>query len=377
MANVDVLKKRWRRTMISEPAYQALFLGAGPQMQCGVGQFTRLLCETTEALEPGSCTTLTLTRSEGSAVDIWRAVATARSVVCNFPIVAWKRVMFRPLLALAIARLRRRHVVLIQHEWAGLHWLRRITYLPAVLLADTIVMFSPLVRRELARDPLVGWAVKKCVMAPLPPNIEAPATTADSKLRQQLAAARQSGRLVVGHFGSIYPRKQPNALLDICAILKQRGLKPLLVYIGSFIKGIDRVEEEFHARAAELGLTDDVIVSGYVASDHEVFGMFEEIDAFCYPLEEGLTARRSSVLACAQSGRPVVATGPAEPDEFDHHPRFKALIDRGAVVLVPRDASDEVYADRIVLALKSPPVQTPFDFDGWWQDAARAVRAQL
>jgi hypothetical protein len=31
--------------MTAEPEYQALFLGAGPQMQCGVGQFTRLLCE--------------------------------------------------------------------------------------------------------------------------------------------------------------------------------------------------------------------------------------------------------------------------------------------------------------------------------------------
>ena len=130
--------------------------------------------------------------------------------------------MFRPLLALAMARLRGRRVILIQHEWAGLHWLRRITYLPALLLADTIVMFSPLVRRELADDPLVGWAARKCVLAPLPPNIEAPAV-ADSELRQRLAAARESGQLVIGHFGSIYPGKQPNALLDIGAILKERG----------------------------------------------------------------------------------------------------------------------------------------------------------
>ena len=48
--------------MTSEPAYQALFLGAGSQMQCGVGQFTRLLQEAIEKIEPGSCTALTLTR---------------------------------------------------------------------------------------------------------------------------------------------------------------------------------------------------------------------------------------------------------------------------------------------------------------------------
>jgi glycosyltransferase involved in cell wall biosynthesis len=363
--------------MTSEPAYQALFLGAGPQMQCGVGQFTRLLYEAIEKLEPGSSTTLTLTRGQGSAADIWRAVGSARSVVCNFPIVAWKRLIFRPLLALAVARLRGRRIILIQHEWGGLHWLRRITYLPALLLADTIVMFSPLVRRELAADAMMGWTAKKCVLAPLPPNIEAPAGIADSKLRQRLVAAREEGRLVIGHFGSIYPGKQPNALLGICAILRERGLKPLVVYVGSFIRGVDKVEEEFHARAAELGVSDDVIVSGYVASDHEVFGLFSQIDAFCYPLDEGITARRSSILACVQAGRPVIVTGPAEADEFDHHPRFRELIDRGAIVLMARDADEAAYAERIVSALKCPTVQAPFDFDGWWRDVALAVRAQL
>jgi glycosyltransferase involved in cell wall biosynthesis len=363
--------------MASEPEFQALFLGAGPQMQCGVGQFTRLLQETLEKLEPGSCTSLTLTRTDGSIGEIWRAVGSARSVACNFPIVAWKRVILRPLLALAIARLRGRRVVLIQHEWGGLHWMRRITYMPALLLANTIVMFSPLVRRELSADSVVGWTAEKCVLAPLPPNIEAPAGIVDSRLRQQLAAARESGRLVIGHFGSIYPGKQPNALLHIGAILKGRGLKPLIVYIGSFIRATDNVEEEFHARAAELGITDDVIVSGFIASDHEVFGLFSEIDAFCYPLDEGLTARRSSVLTSVQSGRPVIVTGPAEADEFDHHPRFKELIDRGAIVLVQRGSRDEAYADRIASALKWPSVHAPFDFDGWWRDVAEVVKAEL
>ncbi len=113
---------------------------------------------------------------------------------------------------------------------------------------------------------------------------------------------------MIGHFGSIYPGKQPKALLNMCAILRQRGLKPLLIYIGSFIRGVDKVEEDFHARAAELGVTDDVIVTGYVESDHDVFGIFNEVDVFCYPLEEGLTARRASILTCVQSGRPVIVT---------------------------------------------------------------------
>ena len=306
-----VIPKKASPSMDSEPRYRALFLGAGPQMQCGVGQFTRLLHEAIEKLDPGSSDALTLTRTEGSLAEIWRAVGSAQNRDLQLSDRGLEARDLRPLAALAIAWLRRRRIVLIQHEWRGLHWLRRITYMPALLLADTIVMFSPLVRRELAEDPLVGWTVGKTVLAPLPPNIAAPPGIADSKLRRRLAAARADGRLLIGHFGSIYPGKQPNALLEIGAILKQRGHKPLIVYIGSFIRGVDKVEEEFRARVAELDLADDVIVSGYVASDHEVFGLFSEIDAFCYPLDEGLTARRSSVLTCVQSGQPLIVTGPA------------------------------------------------------------------
>src|SRR5689334_14787972 len=116
MAIADRFWEPTAATMTGETRYRALFLGAGPQMHCGVGQFTRLLQETIEKLQPGASSTLTLTRKEGALGDIWRAVGSAQSVVCNFPIVAWKRVMFTPLAAIAIARLRRRKVILVQHE---------------------------------------------------------------------------------------------------------------------------------------------------------------------------------------------------------------------------------------------------------------------
>ena len=164
---------------------------------------------------------------------------------------------------------------------------------------------------------------------------------------------------------------------SICATLKARGERPLLVYIGSFIRAMDNVEKDFYARARELGVADDVVVTGYVASDAEVFGLFGELDVFCYPLDEGITARRSSILAGVQSGKPLVVTGPAEADEFDHHPRFKELIDRGAIVLVPRGADADAYADRIVAAAKRPTIPTPFNFEDWWRDVGEAIAAQF
>ena len=78
-----------------------------------------------------------------------------------------------------------------------------------------------------------------------------------------------------------------------------------------------------------------------------------------------------------QSGKPVIVTGPAEREEFDHHPRFKELIDHGAIVLVPRGAGADDYADRIVAAAKWPPIPMLFDYDGWWRDCGEAIAAEF
>jgi glycosyltransferase involved in cell wall biosynthesis len=364
------------RAGVSERAVnQAVFLGAGEDMRCGVGHFTRILSDAVRRVDPRRYATLSLTRTTGSFREIWRAIDGTKAVVCNFPIVAWKRVIIRPLLALALARLRGRRVVLVLHEWGGLHWLRRLTYWPALVFANTIVLFSPLVRKELENDPLMRWAVRRTVLAPLPPNIKAPSNMIDTPLREKLAQARRDGRLVIGYFGSIYPGKQPEALLNIGALLKAKGLRPLMVYAGSFIRGTDSVEQDFQARARTLDVADDVIISGFVASEQALFGLFSEVDAFCYQLSEGLSARRASILTVVQSGRPVIVTAPADPFEFAHHPGFRTLISQGSVVLMDRNADDAAYADAIMAAVKRPSAPVNLDFDAWWHDVASAIAA--
>jgi glycosyltransferase involved in cell wall biosynthesis len=245
------------------------------------------------------------------------------------------------------------------------------------MLANTIVLFSPLVRRQLAEDALMGWTVRRAALAPLPPNLAVPEVLADSPFRETLAAARKAGRVVLGHFGSIYPGKQPDTLLAIGARLKKLGHRPLLAYVGSFIRGTDNVEQDFYARAKELGVTDDVVVSGFVASSAELFGILSEVDVLCYRLDEGLSARRASILAAAQSGRPVIVTAPAERNECAHHPVFESLIEQGAIILIDRQADDHAYAQAALAAAKRPTRRPDFDVDASWRDAARAISAHF
>jgi hypothetical protein len=44
---------------------------------------------------------------------------------------------------------------------------------------------------------------------------------------------------------------------------------------------------------------------------------------------------------------------------------------------VAHGSDDDAYAERIVSALQRPLAPAPFDFDGWWQDVAQAIRAQF
>jgi hypothetical protein len=134
------------------------------------------------------------------------------------------------------------------------HGLRRFTYLPALLLADTIVMFSPLVERQTRRRP-----ARRLERA----QVQARAAAAQhrsARRHRAVPSVSPSGKGPRGRAARHRPfridlsGKQPNALLGIGAILAERGESPLIVYIGSFIRGMDRVEERFYARAAELGI---------------------------------------------------------------------------------------------------------------------------
>lgn len=294
-------------------------------------------------------------------------------LVINLPVVAWKRRLADPVLAAAKARAQGRPVLVILHEWADLDWKRRASYAPLLPLATAVLVSSPEVADQLAADPLSRLAPRRRGIVPIPPNVVAPDTLPATEAAGRLAAARRAGKRILGHFGSIYPRKQSTQILDLTAALKQRGEDPFAVFIGSFVKGQDRVEEEFRARADSLGIADRVLVTGYVASDADLFALFAEVDVFAYLFAEGLTSRRGSVLACAMSGRPVVVNAPERPGAFDHHPTYQRLLADGQLRLVPLRATVDAVAAAVEEAASLPRHGARLDVAASWRDALAAV----
>ena len=280
------------------------------------------------------------------------------------------------LLLVASVVLRRRTVVFL-HEWDALHWLRRATLVPFVLFSSTIMVLSPYIRSQIANDRWIRRCATKCRLIPHPPTVRRPNELAVTDTVRRVEAAAASCDIVIGTFGAIYDGKASAALLDVCDHLRSRGTRALVVFIGSFTKSLDDFEARFRARTEALGLQEQVIITGYIETEQELFTLFDRIGAFLFLFPEGLTARRSSVIACLQSGRPVVVSAPQNAEEFSHHAGLRQLIEDGALSLVPRSAGIPEIADQLLATARQEGQAGPrLDATAWWEatiDAARAA----
>ena len=334
---------------------------------CGVESFARRL-----AAEAGSMARAPILSFD--IAGILHTVAGCDAIVINLPVVAWKRRFLEPLLAIRAARRRGLKVILILHEWDDLDWKRRLVYAPLIALADRILFSCPEVEEQFARRPwrnrgMAGGTV------PIPPNVTRPGAVTGSAATAAIAAERARGRLILGHFGSIYPKKQPIVVLEVAAELMARGEDPFLVFIGSFIKGRDRVRADFERHVGRLGLAGRVLVTGYVESEAALFGLFDDVDVFVYAFAEGLTARRGSVSACLASGAPIVVNAPRDAKAFDHHPAYRAALAGDRLRLVPCDADVGAIADAVVAARGLPHGPPGIDSRSAWRHALAAVEA--
>jgi glycosyltransferase involved in cell wall biosynthesis len=360
----------WKR----EPE-RALFLVSPAATPCGVEMFARGAVRFSK-LNGLDAACFALDGHFSEIAPLWTALARVDALIVNLPMVAWKRSLLAPALALFLARVRGVRTVVTLHEWADLDWRRRFALRFYVVLAQTILFSSPYVRAQFAHG-FLSWLPISTGLVPIPANIARPSQLIRTPFSERLAAEKARGRLILGHFGSIYSKKQSTFVLDVAAELKRMGRDVFVVFIGGFIRDSGNFEPKFHARAATLGLGDDVLVTGYIETDAEIYSIFDFVDVFAYSFAEGLTSRRGSILACLQAGRPVLVNRSANVDEFEHHPSFQAAIGRSALRLLPTSADAKVFANAIdTLDLSSKPEPIVL-FEQGWRDAVLAIKRAI
>jgi len=358
---------------------RCLFLLTPSKEACAVENFTQKLVSALQSRYPDQrYEILPVSGRLRDLPSIFREVAKADCIVFSLPLVAWNKLLLIPIFILLFATVMRRPVSVFMHEWKGLHWLRRLALGPIVLLSRTIIVVSPFISEQIANDRWLGRAGAKCRLVPHPPTVLRPNERLVTGRIRQIRRAASNSDVVIGCFGSIYKGKAATALLDICEHLNNRGVRALIVFIGSFTKSLDNYEQEFWSKVSRLNIKDHVIVTGYIRSETELYTLFEEIGAFLFLFPEGLTARRSSVIACLQSDRPVVVPAPRSATEFAHHEGFNALIESGVFSFIPPSADLRAIADQLLAAAKQAPRTAPvIDADAWWRAATAATRTAL
>jgi glycosyltransferase involved in cell wall biosynthesis len=363
----------------AEPIPQrTLFLLSPSRAPCGVESFARLVAaHWPQAGEEAD--TLPVSGRLGDILAIWTALSEVEALIVNVPVVAWKKVLLTPLVALILAAVRGRASLLVLHEWADLDWRRRLVIGAYAFFAQRLVFSSPHVRAGFLRNGALRLLRKPTAIVPIPSNIPPVESSAEPRFAARLREARAQGRLVIGHFGSIYPRKQSDFVLDVAEHVARRGRPVLSLFIGDFIKGMDRVEEEFTAKVRRLGMEENVLVTGYVADFGEMRALFRAADCFLYRFPEGLTSRRGSVLACLQSGRPVIVNAPRDAGEFDHHRAYRRSLDGGVLRLLDHAAGADDYAEALATigAEDLDASRAAQHYEECWRDAAAALVASL
>jgi len=358
---------------------RCLFVLTPSKEECGVESFARLLVSELQAAYPeAGYAVLAVSRRWRDLPAAFRELARADSVVFNVPLMAWKNVVLLPLVILLFARMGRCRVNVFMHEWTALHWLRRLALAPFVLLSRTIIVVSPLIADEIASTRWLAGAGKKCRLVPNAPTVRRPREQCVTERVQRVRQAAANCDIVIGSFGAIYKGKAAIESLDICAHLRSRGICALMAFIGSFPPSLDGYERQFRSKVAEYGIEDQVIVTGYISNETELYTLFDEVGAFLFLFPEGLTARRSSVIHCLQSDRPVVVTAPRSMSEFAHHKGFSSVIEMGALSFIPDHADKHAIADRLLAAAKQGERAMPaIDGDAWWRATTAATRAAL
>jgi glycosyltransferase involved in cell wall biosynthesis len=357
---------------------RCLFLVTPTGEECGVESFTRLLVSKLQTDYPDDgFGLLAVSKHWRDLPAVLREVARADQIVFSVPMTAWKKMLLLPLAILLYARLMRCQVIACMHEWSALHWLRRLAFAPYVLLSRMIIVVSPLIASQIGGSRWLAGAEKKCRLVPTSPTVRPREPNVTERVEQLREAARNCD-VVIGHFGSLYKGKASSELLDVCCYLRAQGIRALIVFIGNFPPSLDGYEQQFWSKVAEYGLGDQVIVTGYVTDEAELYTLFGEVGAFLFLFPEGLTARRSSVIHCLQSNRPIVVTAPRSMSEFAHHNGFLSIFESGALSLITDHADLPAIAERLLAAARQGERTTPvIDYDAWWRATTAGIRAAL
>jgi len=165
---------------------------------------------------------------------------------------------------------------------------------------------------------------------PSPSAID-PVTADREQVRASLGI--EADEIALCFFGNFHPSKMRHRLIASLKALLSRGRRATLLVIGpEYEKLIRGVDEKLRSRIITTGYVDRESVSRYLQAS----------DIFLLPTTDGVSTRRTSLMAALSHALPVVATDGSLTDEI--------LRTSGALLLSPVEDADGFIANVLALA---------------------------
>jgi len=127
----------------------------------------------------------------------------------------------------------------------------------------------------------------------------------------------QNNTLLLVYFGFLNQSKGGEELIEALALLRQQGIDAQLLFIGGDVGDADPTNAAYAQRVQALidqhGLTHFVHRTGYVELS-AVSANLLAADAVVMPYRDGVSFRRTTLIAALRHGCPVISTTPANPD---------------------------------------------------------------
>lgn len=169
-----------------------------------------------------------------------------------------------------------------------------------------------------------AWATSpQLTHIPLGSNVEPQPPTDFDRAAWRARYQADEATLLLAYFGFLNESKGGEELVESIAHLRQQGIKAQLLLIGGDVGHADPTNAAYAQRVQSLiderGLAELVHRTGYV-SEVEVSANLLAADAVVMPYRDGVSFRRTTLIAALRHGCPVIST---QPRDFSYFPEIQ------------------------------------------------------
>ena len=220
--------------------------------------------------------------------------------------------------------------------------------------SDAVICTNREDLHALSRELGKGETSPRLTHIPLGSNVEVqPPADFDRAAWRATYLGKANDALLLAYFGFLNDSKGGEELIKALALLRLRGINAHLLLIGGDVGHADPTNvayaQKIQALIDSLGLTDVVHRTGYVIQEH-VSANLLAADAIVMPYRDGISFRRTTVIAALRHGCPVITTQPTNPDFVP-----EVLPDENMLLVPPQDPA--ALAETISLLTNNPQLR--------------------